>query len=173
MTIIATPGADDANSYATLIEADEYHATRLHNAAWTNADDTIKEASLIWAARTLDANFIWEGVKATDAQAMQWPRYNVADYNGYAIPSDEVPISVKWAQSELAFLLIEADRTLAADPDPDAVREVKMGPMTLKFDAERMQAAIASSVVVLVQGLGKFTGAGTTSGGSVLKLVRV
>jgi len=172
MALIVTPGADNANSYATLAEADQYHDERLHNSAWTGAGDPTKEAALIWGARTLDANFRWKGRKATDTQSMQWPRFGVYDYNDYLIASDEIPVAVKYAQSELAFLLIEGDRTIAADPTPDAVREVKLGSITLKFDSEKMQAALASSVVVLVQDLGSFVGAGKPGGGAVLRLVR-
>lgn len=176
MTIIVTPGGSDSNSYATRAEADQYHTERLHNTAWTNADTATKEAALVWATRTLDANFYWVGVKSTEEQALEWPRSGAVDRNGYGIDDDVVPVQVKNAQSELAFLLIEGDRTLASDPDADGVTELKLGSgsqIALKFSGERMRSALSSSVVALIQDLGVFIGAGKASGSAVVPTVRV
>jgi len=173
MTLIVTPGATDADSYATLAEANDYHLSRLHNSEWTAATDVMKEAALLWATRTLDANFYWVGVKATDTQSLDWPRSGVVDRNGYSIDSDIVPVEVKNAQSELAFLLIKNDRTLSADPDPDGVKELKICSLALKFESKKMQGALSASVVALVQEFGKFIGAGNPAGSGIYFLERV
>jgi hypothetical protein len=173
MTLIVTPGGADSNSYATLVEADAYHDTRLHNSEWTGATDSVKEAALIWATRTLDANFYWDGRKSTETQALDWPRSGVTDSDGYSIDSDIVPIQVKYAESELAFLLIKNDRTLAVDPNQDGVKELKINGIMLKFEIAPMQAALAASVVTLVQEFGKFIGAGNPNGSGVYMLERV
>lgn len=176
MTVIVTPGGDDSNSYATLAEANQYHTERLHNAAWTSANDTVKEAALLWATRTLDANFYWNGVRSTEEQALDWPRTGVTNRDGYYIDDEIVPVQVKNAQSELAFLLIVEDRTISSDPNADGVSELKLGSgsmIALKFRDKKMQSALAASVVVLVQDLGVFAGAGKTGGSSVVPTVRV
>lgn len=173
MTLIVTPGGTDSNSYATLAEANEYHDTRLHNSEWGNATDLTKEAALIWATRTLDVNFYWYGRKSTETQALDWPRSGVTDSDGYSIDSDVIPVQVKWAESELAFLLIKNDRTVAADPNQDGVKELKINGIMLKFEVAPMQAALAASVVTLVQEFGRFVGAGNPSGSGVYMLERV
>lgn len=176
MTLIVTPGGADSNSYATLAEANEYHVARLHNADWTDATDIVKEAALIWAARTLDANMYWNGRRTTEEQALDWPRYGVTDKDDYFIDDDIVPIEVKNAQSELAFLLIKEDRTVSADPSADNVSELKLGAgamISLKFREHSLQSALASSVIVLIQDFGVFAGAGKTSGTAIVRTVRV
>ena len=172
MAIITTPGAIDANSYATLVEADAYHANRLHNSAWTGASDATKESALIWATNLLDANMGWHGYATTDTQALDWPRTGVVDKNGYTIDSDVIPQDLKNAQSELAFLLIVNDRTIGDDPTVPGATKVKAGPLEVTIDTDYNQLVLSSSVVAYIQYLGDFVGVGNDSGSSVAKLVR-
>lgn len=165
MTIIVTPGGSDSNSYATLAEANAYHETRLHNAAWTDASDATKEAALLWATRELDSNMCWNGIRATEEQALDWPQYGQSDKDGYYIDSDIVPDQVKNAQSELAFLLIEEDRTVADDPCCGA-QEAKAGTLSIKFDKTDRKGTISDSTLALIQEFGHACGAGLPSGGS-------
>ena len=172
MAIIVTPGGSTSNSYATLVEADAYHDTRLHNTAWTSASDATKEAALIWATRTLDKNMCWNGQIASDTQALDWPRYGMVYKSGYFVDSDIVPQEVKDAESELAFLLIEDDRTTAADPNC-GVQEAKAGPLSVKFDKNDRESSLSSSVMVLIQEFGDMYGAGKETISSVIQTVRV
>lgn len=173
MTIIVTPGGSDSNSYATLAEANAYHSTRLHNSAWTNANDTTKEAALLWATRTLDSNMCWKGRKATEEQALDWPRYAVYDKDGYYIDSDVIPQQVKDAQSELAFLLIEKDRIVANECPTPGVDSLKVGSLSFSFNDKKRTNALSNSVVSLVQEFGDFCGAGKVSGSSIIMTCRV
>ena len=124
--IDATPAGAQANSYCTLAEAEAYHETRLHNTAWTAADDATKKKALIWATRLLDEQIEWEGFATHfDTQVLQWPRMalyypgydNVYDMLGRAIGEDEIPQRLKNAQAELALYLISADTTAALQTD--------------------------------------------------------
>ncbi len=172
MTIIATVGGSNSNSYVTLAEANQYHSERLHNEEWTNADDTTKEAGLLWATKVLDANFKWEGEIKTTTQALDWPRYSVYDKNNILVDSDIIPIGVKNAQSELAFLLITDDRTLSADEVMNGISEAKASVLTVKFDQLAKQAMLSTSVIVYIQEYGTFYGAGTNATSSTMKVVR-
>ena len=173
MTIIVTPGGATSNSYATLAEANAYHETRLHNTAWTGASDATKEAALLWATRELDTNFCWYGQKATEEQALDWPRYSMYYKSGYPVDTTIVPIEVKNAQSELAFLLIEEDRTVADDPCCGA-SEAKAGSLSVKFDKTDRKGTLSDSVIALIQEFGYPYGAGLAGGGmSVGWTVRV
>ena len=171
-TIIATPGAANANSYATLVEADTYHTTRGHNSQWISASDETKETNLIWATRTLDANMEWYGQATNSTQALNWPRYGTADQNGYSIDQDVIPQALKDAQAELAFLLIVDDRTIADDsPDPN-IKKGKIGPLEGEFFEGNKRVVLSNSVVELIQHLGVFTGVGTNKKGGVVGLIR-
>lgn len=169
MTLIVTPGGSDSNSYATLTEANAYHETRLHNSAWTSASDATKEAALIWATRELDNNFCWEGIKATEEQALEWPRFGVTDKNGYYVDDDTIPQRLKNAESELAFALITKDRTL-----DNCVKIKKAKAGSLSFEkSENRESILSREAVVQVQEFGHPCGAGTGSGSRVLSTCRV
>lgn len=102
MTIDATVGGAASDSYVTTAEFDAY-ATAM---GWTA---TITEAALRRARLYLDRVYTWRGIKATDAQALQWPRYVEGYVDGYPVASDIVPQAIKDAQCELAFLALSED----------------------------------------------------------------
>lgn len=102
MTIITTPPAT-ANSYATLAQADAYHAGRA-TVAWAG-DDAAKEAALIRATQWLDGRYRaqFPGTRLNGrAQALEWPRYGVTDMAGDAVESDTVPQEITDAVCEAA-----------------------------------------------------------------------
>lgn len=104
VTLVATPGAANANSYLTLLEAQAYWDSRLFTSSWDDADD--QTVALLWATRTMDALLsgyneyfstdgsqkayirtypAWTGLPATSAQSLAWPRTGMLDRNGYPI----------------------------------------------------------------------------------------
>lgn len=110
MTLVATPGALDANSYCSLAEADAYHNTRGHNDEWAVATPEDKEKFLLWAQRLLDQED-WTGSKNSYTQPLRWPRGSVRDQDGYIYLNTVIPQWLKNAQAELAFHFIRDDRT--------------------------------------------------------------
>ncbi len=111
-------GKADANSYASAAEGDAYHDGHLYATAWTAATLANKETALVFATRLIDAEFQFNGVKANEAQALQWPRADCRDpdadgWNGGTVPSEIVPRAVVDATCELARELLIADRTAA------------------------------------------------------------
>ena len=133
-TLIVETGAglSNANSYATLAEANTYHETRLHVSDWTSASDANKETALMWATRSIDNMIHWNGAVSTDDQALQWPREGVIDRNGNAIENDEIPTFLKYATSEFARLLIASDRM--ADSDTAGFKELEVGTLRIVVD---------------------------------------
>lgn len=55
MALVATPGAFNANSYATAAEGDTYYAARPFNTVWTALSTPQKEAALIFACTQIEA----------------------------------------------------------------------------------------------------------------------
>lgn len=135
MSIVATPGAANANSYATIAEATTYHGGRLNADAWTDADDATRESALIMAATFLDAMpQAWTGQAADPAvQALSWPRVGMKNRHGYAIDSTVIPQTLKNAQAEFARQLIEADRLADNDVANQGITSLKAGPVSLSF----------------------------------------
>jgi hypothetical protein len=108
-------GFDTANSYAAVQDGDDYHEGHLYASAWTAATAERKAAALVMATRVIDTMTRFYGVKATAAQALQWPRENCPDPNapGDVLDNDLVPAAVLAAACELARELLLVDRTAA------------------------------------------------------------
>ena len=122
VVIDATAGGANANSYITLAEADAYvEAMVLSTDAgqWGTGNTDSRNRALTAAAQRLDRERFL-GARATDTQALQWPRTGVRKpdtyVNTYAtgfpfrISEDyftdtEIPDQIKRAQIELAVYL--------------------------------------------------------------------
>lgn len=107
-----------ANSFASVADADAYHAARL-TAAWTDElAEAQKEAALIRASDWLNRKVMWNGRKASRSQRMAWPRAGVSTQDG-PVPSDEVPAEVVEACCELAGFFVEQDYLAPLDRGGD------------------------------------------------------
>jgi len=122
VTINATAGDASANSYITLAEANAYVEAMISStdvSKWTTGTDDTRNRSLTAATQRLDRERFL-GARATDTQALQWPRTGVRKpdtyVNTYAtgfpfrISEDyftdtEIPSQIKRAQIELAVYL--------------------------------------------------------------------
>ena len=122
VTIVATAGGASSNSYMTLAQADAYVDAMVLGtdaAKWGSATDDQKNRALATATQRLDRERFL-GAKATDTQALEWPRTGVRKpstyINTYAtgfpfrIADDfftdtEIPSQIKHAQIELAVYL--------------------------------------------------------------------
>ena len=122
VTIDATAGGASANSYITLAAADAYVEAMISSTdvgKWSTGADDLRNRALTAAAQRLDRErFI--GARATDTQALQWPRTGVRKpdtyVNTYAsgfpfrisddyFTDEEIPDQIKRAQIELAVYL--------------------------------------------------------------------
>lgn len=118
----ATIGAADANSYLTLSDAQAIIDGMVEGddvAAWASATTDQKNRALVSAAMRIDRERFL-GARATDTQAMQWPRTGVRKpdtyINTYAVgfpfrittdyfTDTEIPQQVKDAQATMAVYL--------------------------------------------------------------------
>ena len=122
VTIDATAGGANANSYMTLAQADAYVEAMISSAdvsKWSTGTDDTRNRALTAATQRLDRErFI--GARADDSQALQWPRTGVRKpdtyVNTYAtgfpfrisedyFTDSEIPDQIKRAQIELAVYL--------------------------------------------------------------------
>jgi len=147
VTLVATAGASNANSYITTAEATAYFAARLPLVPpWEDADDPT--AAIAMATRLINSVAIprrklmegyyvtsrgWTGLPATSTQALAWPRIGMYDANGNAIPSNVIPQALKDATAELAGQLVIADTTLDNDISVQGVTSVKAGSVAVTF----------------------------------------
>jgi hypothetical protein len=122
IAIVATIGAADANSYLTLAAAQLIIDGFVQDAdvtAWASATTDQKNRALFSATQRLDRERFL-GARATDTQALQWPRTGVRKpdtyVNTYAVgfpfrittdyyTDTEIPQQVQYAQVVLATYL--------------------------------------------------------------------
>jgi hypothetical protein len=122
ITIVATPGAADANSYLTLAAAQAIVDGFVEDddvTAWSAATTDQKNRALFTATQRLDRERFL-GARSTDTQALQWPRTGVRRpdtyINTYAVgfpfrittdyfDDTEIPTQVQYAQVVLAIYL--------------------------------------------------------------------
>lgn len=152
VVIVATPGAANANSYETLIEAKAYFESRAPlSPAFDDADSP--SGLLVMATRVLDSSFTarkilkkddcdcqyyaisrgWSGSPATTTQKLAWPRKGMKDRNGNDIPDNVIPQDLKDAESELAGQLNVTDSTLDNDANAQGIKSVKAGSVAVVF----------------------------------------
>ena len=122
ITIDATVGGANANSYLTLADAQAIIDGFVQDAdvtAWASATTDQKNRALFTATQRLDRER-YLGARATDTQALQWPRTGLRKPDTYIntytvgfpfrITTDyftdtEIPTQVKYAQVVLAVYL--------------------------------------------------------------------
>lgn len=73
LTLVATPGADDANAYAEVADADDQLSYRVGGEAWSSESADQKIQDLVTGAAIIDALPL-SGSPSTDTQSMEFPR---------------------------------------------------------------------------------------------------
>jgi hypothetical protein len=139
LTIVETPGAANANSFATEAEATAYLEYRLNASAYVAGSDDAKKA-LVEATREISA-MDFKGDRTDEVQALSWPRKYVPDPDypkaetGLAAPDlglvvtyyddDVIPVRVKEATIELALEFLKAGSSdiAAQDSQQNVIRK--------------------------------------------------
>ena len=109
VTVTATAGASDANSYLNVAGGDTLANVYLGTLAWSSATTDNKGRALIMATRYLD-QLEWIGNRATTTQALAWPRTD-AVCGEWNFAANVIPDPIKQACFDLAEALL-ADPTL-------------------------------------------------------------
>lgn len=126
----------DATTYADTATADTVAETRVGGSAWTELSDDDKLAALITATRDVDT-LDWIGDRASNAQALEWPRTNAVDSNGIAYSDDTWPTRLVNAVIELAFTyalpIAAGTNPLAVDTQAGNIKRKKIGPLETEY----------------------------------------
>jgi hypothetical protein len=136
--------------YGTLADANAYHTAR-GNTAWTGTD-VVKLAALERGTDYIDGRYRWQTCgrwqsmfpgERTDgrAQEREWPRTGAEDYDGNAIPDDEVPVEVENATYEAALRELVTPGSLSPDfvPSGQVIKE-KVGPIEVGYASPKATA---------------------------------
>lgn len=123
-------GLSTSNSYLSVADADTYHTNHGNPTAWSALTTTAKEEHLILASQYVDVKYAWRGQRASENQAMAWPRLDVEDNDGYVRSSSTIPREIKDAVAEAALISV-SDTLLPSVADPGITeKSIKAGPVT-------------------------------------------
>jgi len=147
MALVATAGASNANSYATLNQAESYMENRLHSDNWDDSNDTDREAALIWATQLLDRLCNWEGSIASETQALRWPRFYVYDPDGNSVDETTIPQFLIEATAEFALFLIGSDLTITYDRSTAPYKQLEAGPLNVVFNTGSNTEIVKDSIM--------------------------
>ncbi len=181
LTLIKEDGTGkvDANSYAGVGDGDAYFEGHLYANAWTAATEATKGAALVMATRLVDSQFQFNGYRAHETQALQWPRERCPDPDRNLVtstplspvltnfvPSDLVPKGVADAVCEMARELLIADRTAA--PAGEGLSYQNVGTTQTGYDKSDARPVISRVAQAM---LAKF-GVLVSSKSGAVRLVR-
>jgi hypothetical protein len=169
LTLIATAGATNANSYCTVAEADAYHNYHPYASVWDAAEADQKVQLLVLATRIFDTECDWIGLIASQTQALRWPRVSAWDFDNRLLDPSTLPTLLRDATAELARWCLAKDRYQTIDDALGGIKSVKAGEVAVEFDRIDRINLIPASVLALVRPLLVFT----SSGSFEVPLVRV
>lgn len=152
-------GKPDAESYASVAEADAYHAAR-GATAWAALSGADKAIKLRLATDYMQQRYggKWKGYRATDVQALDWPRFGVV-VDRVTLASDSVPVQVRRACCELA--LKATAQALIVD-EAAQVKSESVGPLSVTYaDGARQQTRFAAVEAMLAPLLAYSSGFGS------------
>ena len=153
-----------------MAECSAYFDGHLYASAWITAAalTDAPEAALVMATRLIDAQYQFGGSRASETQALQWPRVNCVDPDaaGDSVPGEVVPKAVRDATCEMARELLIADRT--ASPAGEGLRYANVGTTQTGYDKGDTRPVISHVAQAM---LAKF-GALIKSRSGAVRLVR-
>lgn len=153
-TIDTTVGGSSANSYAGFAGANAYFSESLGRQAWAARSQSDREIALIHATRVLDQYMVWQGYKASDDQALEWPRTDAYDKVGLAIDSSVIPMPVVFATYELAYHLLTNG---GIGFEQQTLDKIRLGSVEVDFTERSTDSGIPRHVEILIQHLGDST----------------
>lgn len=153
LTVETGSGSATADALISLAACGDYHTAR-GNADWTGTD-ALKEAAIRRATAYLSNGHQWDGLRSHGrSQALAWPRAGVVDFEGYGIPSDEIPVEIVHACAEAA--LRELVEPGALTPDvvlSDLVKREKVGPLETEYANSAVSVEAHRPVMTIVRDL--------------------
>lgn len=136
-------GGADANSYASVGQANALADYRVGAAAWAAKTPDEKVQALVTATREIDTErFV--GVRASSVQALEWPRTNATSHDGTTYPSNAIPKRIVTATVELALVFAQNPTTDVLNPQRNDKKSVEAGDVAVEyFDREQAASDLA------------------------------
>lgn len=153
MALVVTPGASDANSYATLEMIADYAVD--HGKSFAVSPSAPAEAAARVATQFIDMTYRsrFPGARANGrSQSLEWPRTGAEDQAGNAIGNDEIPQEIIDAVCEAAIRELAKPGSLAPDRKRK-VKSVRAGSVGVEFDPTAPDAVTFTAIESILSGL--------------------
>jgi len=127
-------GKIDSNSYVSLEYAGDYFTS--HGVStWSGKTNTEKEVMLIKATDYIDNIFDWLGKKSTKEQALNFPRTDLYDKDGYEV--DAIPTNLKNAVCEAVLVVLQDKDLFKSESENGAVISEHIGSLSFTYDVSQ------------------------------------
>lgn len=131
MALTTTIGGATSDSYVTIAE----YQARAASFAWVlTGTEATQEAQLRKAATANDMSRAYIGYRLNSTQSREWPRTTIELVNGYSVPSDTIPQSIKDAQMEMAYLIQGGADPFATDTGTVKTVANEVGPIKERLE---------------------------------------
>lgn len=158
MALITTPGAEDAESYASIETINAYavkHGASFPitgedgpgTAAAIAAAEAAARRATAWIDGTYGPRFI--GAPVAASQALEWPRSDAA-YRGEDLPTDTIPRQIVESMCEAAIRELAEPGIMS--PDMDRGGRVKRERVEGVIDVEYMDGAPVATTFTVIDG---------------------
>lgn len=133
VTVIATPGASNANSFLTRTRADELALEHPYSSAWTGLTDTNKkDAALIRFSKIVSAE-CWRGKRAIAGQRLSFPRLGLKYDDDNEVDSSTIPPEIEEAVFIGVLGLLQKDTSLPPSQLVEGLTKLKADVVELGF----------------------------------------
>ena len=145
-------GKYNSNSYVSVEYADKYF-TDTNNNKWLELPNEEKESALIKSTQFIDVVFNWKGKKKTYKQALNFPRIDLVDKDGYIV--EGIPKSLMIAVCEGAFISSSGKSLFINEESNGNIVSEKIGELSFTYDTATKihDRTIYSNINALLRGL--------------------
>ncbi|WP_306150736.1 DnaT-like ssDNA-binding protein [Roseovarius sp. MMSF_3281] len=156
LTVEDGTGLSNANAFVSLAEFKAFCDLRGHS----YTTDPLIEQAIVRATDFMSNSWAWDGFKrkgrgnADGEQALAFPRTDLVDRDGYAVPYDSVPQEIKDATIEVARVELTTPGAMTPTYTPhERVKSEKVGPLSTVYDLSSYDAEGARPVILAVRDL--------------------
>lgn len=142
VTLDATPGGENSNTYCITSQAETYLDGHLDESVW-KSNEEFQEAALVAAARQMDM-LVYRGRKYSAMQALVFPRSVHVDSGNPFIPQNVINAQVEQAIFMLRLMVQGGSSTAREQLIAAGVEEARIGDVEEKYGpAGRSQARVS------------------------------
>jgi hypothetical protein len=135
-TLIATPGAQNADSYNTLAELEAHFAKYgAPDSGWTGESDDAKCIAARNGVLWMDPEWEWTGsiTDRTLPQALAFPRVGLRDREGRIVADSVIPDGIKRLHAEVTKLVAEGKILLGELERGGQLTGETIGPLSFTY----------------------------------------